>query len=853
MEPYTAVVARAKRVEAGLSARSGTLRLMASFTLRRPDVFPNGTTVSVYPRAGSGVPDAGAPVGAAAASAAVASDAVTFSTLAEQADFVSYASSPDRYVSFSTRGQWGASGPAVLSEFTRSRLSTDGVWTWFNDPRAVYVTNAGTRLMVFGEVVAASGGSPAVVGYNLDTTDVMSFTLKTALQQDDHDNPSFLVLPDNRLLAFYCRHAVNADPLYVRRTTNPADVGAWNAETQITANVAGTHGYSYPKPVRVASESKIYVFFRGADYAQCYVSSTDNGVTWSAATRMFANGTERPYFQVAHDNANNRIHFTCTDGHPRDVNNNLYHFYYAASDSSFHKSDGTVIATRAAVEGGAPVTPATATKVYDNATSGKAWGWELMVDTGGNPRVVYAVFPTDVDHRYRYARWTGSAWQDAQICAAGADIHPDTTVAADGEPSYSGGVAINPADPTVVYASTQRSVTGWDIDRYVTANNGLTFAFDAPVTSGSVVKNVRPWVPRALPVDAPSLLFLRGADGQPDGGYTSWTTYRTEVHCAPSVVISTRPSPPTGLTAYKGSTEVLLSWSASALGAPTSYKLFRGTSAGSLTEIAEVSSSTFSYMDTGRTNGTQYFYDVAGVNASGTGTHSSQVSVTPAATLIVNDAVTTANAANTNGTSWSHTVAADANFIVIAFALTTPSATSLAKPAAVSGVTVGGQAASFVTGSRIAVAQDAVAGTARQTEMWYLANPPTGAQTIAFTLPTPAGAAAAPTAAMVGRSYKGAAGLLLPASGTVVLLAQTVSASTVAPSGSKVIASGSFRANSAPTAGGGQTVVVTPNNSTLYGLYSEQNGGNPAVSTANYNNAGANDSSALAAVALLSN
>ena len=49
----------------------------------------------------------------------------------------------------------------------------------------------------------------------------------------------------------------------------------------------------------------------------------------------------------------------------------------------------------------------------------------------GNPVLVFASFPTVTDHRYHYARWTGSAWEVNEITAAGGSIADEPgTVAA---------------------------------------------------------------------------------------------------------------------------------------------------------------------------------------------------------------------------------------------------------------------------------------------------------------------------------------------------------------------------------------------------------------------------------------
>jgi fibronectin type 3 domain-containing protein len=93
------------------------------------------------------------------------------------------------------------------------------------------------------------------------------------------------------------------------------------------------------------------------------------------------------------------------------------------------------------------------------------------------------------------------------------------------------------------------------------------------------------------------------------------------------------PGAPTGLAAVAGDASVSLSWSAPSLdgGSPvTSYRVYRGTSAGSEAFLASASAAT-SYVDTGASNGTTYYYKVSAVNANGEGPLSTGASATPAA------------------------------------------------------------------------------------------------------------------------------------------------------------------------------------------------------------------------------
>ncbi len=95
---------------------------------------------------------------------------------------------------------------------------------------------------------------------------------------------------------------------------------------------------------------------------------------------------------------------------------------------------------------------------------------------------------------------------------------------------------------------------------------------------------------------------------------------------------ATVPDAPTGLTATSGNAQVALSWTAPSNGGATItyYNIYRSTSSGGEGSTPVASSTTTSYTNTGLTNGTTYYYDIAAVNSVGVGATSSQVSATPA-------------------------------------------------------------------------------------------------------------------------------------------------------------------------------------------------------------------------------
>ena len=95
------------------------------------------------------------------------------------------------------------------------------------------------------------------------------------------------------------------------------------------------------------------------------------------------------------------------------------------------------------------------------------------------------------------------------------------------------------------------------------------------------------------------------------------------------------PTAPLNLTASAGNASAQLAWSVPASNGGstvTGYNVYRGTTAGgeATTPVAtNVASTTF--VDSGLTNGTRYFYEVAAVNAAGTSPPSNEASATPQA------------------------------------------------------------------------------------------------------------------------------------------------------------------------------------------------------------------------------
>jgi hypothetical protein len=356
-------------------------------------------------------------------------------------------------------------------------------------------------------------GDIMISSYRHTDGTIAVFTLHPALQVDDHAHPSILVRADGRLMAFYSAH--QGQTLYYRVSVNPEDITVWGPEQKVGVNTPGPYGYTYSNPFQLGGENgQIYLFWRGGNYEPTLATSGDNGQTWSGAATVINVPGKRPYVKYA-SNGVDRIYFAFTNGHPAETTSTSIYFAYYTK-GAFYRADGTLITATS----GLPFSPAQADTVYNGTGAPKAWIWDIAIDSAGNPVIVYATFPSTTNHRYRYARWTGTAWLNYDITAAGGYIDGPT------QPYYSGGVELDHANPSTVYLS--RQINGiHEIEKWTTPDGGASWTSTA-ITSGSLKKNVRPVVPWGPTAPVMNVIWM-------SGDYPSYTSYRTGLQVYPGL------------------------------------------------------------------------------------------------------------------------------------------------------------------------------------------------------------------------------------------------------------------------------------------------------------------------------
>lgn len=419
-------------------------------------------------------------------------------------------------------------------------MSDNGAWTWFNDERAIFHQGS----LFIGYV--RNNGQYGITRYDPSTNESSDMILSTATsqQQDDHNNPSITPLPDGRLMVLYAKH-LGGSQFYQRTSLvpQPSTSADWGPEIVRPLSANNTYNNTY---LLTGESNRIYNFHRNINFNPTITLSNDLGATWETSIPFIevGSGSVRPYPRYCSNGAN-RIDLIYTDGHPRDVDNSIYHMFYQGG--AFRKTDGTVIDTFANLpldhqggQRGSVIYPYSASEwgpgqgPDDWIPGARAWTWDIHYGEDGHPVCVFQV-QTGTDATwstsrifYYYARWTGSEWRRRFIAQAGRGIYA-------AESDYGGGMCIDPSNPSIVYIASNaanpfnlgnvsnvplNSNARFEIYRGVTSDGGVTFVW-TPVTVNSAADNLRPIVPENSPFDQTLIWF--------SGTYNTYSSYNTQV------------------------------------------------------------------------------------------------------------------------------------------------------------------------------------------------------------------------------------------------------------------------------------------------------------------------------------
>lgn len=432
-------------------------------------------------------------------------------------------------------------------------LTTNGTWTWFNDPRAIY--DARTNRIYTGWIT--NTGSIQFAAYELKSGKTTVLDLKTGFEADDHNNPAFLLHDDGTITAFYTAHRTEYPERAVlwrrifppREGEAPAEPNSSSATQRRGGSLAlpntnraykvgpeerimrdddvqGEKKNTYSNPFHLSKEHRTYLFSRGANFNPVYRVHEDGADpnAWSAAKNFILNAPNRPY--VKYDsNGVDRISFLYTDGNPGSVKNNVYYMYL--QNGALYDADGSIIRKLA----DAPIAPSDAKKVFDRLAQGSpagdsSWVWDLSHDpVTQDPIATYVSF-VGIKHIYHYARFDGEKWIDHRF-----DFDTGDSIEGKGlGDNYSGGLVLDHTDPSIVYLS--RPINGqYALEQWKTSDGGATWS-SKMISMEKSAKILRPYVPLNRPKETAMVLWLSGEyhswDSRVNGGYHTsvklWTS-----------------------------------------------------------------------------------------------------------------------------------------------------------------------------------------------------------------------------------------------------------------------------------------------------------------------------------------
>lgn len=373
--------------------------------------------------------------------------------------------------------------------------SEDGAWCWFSDPRAIYVGESDK--IVTGWVTHKGDIEAATIDLNKHSVDTKM--LFENMEIDDHNNPAFVELGNQNLLTMYAWHG-GKNGVVQHRSTSPESVlsfeekDIFHPRSEALINTYVKESYTYANPMVLSEEgNKVYAFGRWIGYKPNMITSDDHGATWSepqvVITSRQLDTNNRPYVKYFSD-GKSKIHLIFTDGHPAvEPLNSVYYCYY--ENGAFWRADQTKICD---VED-LPFHPDQASVVYQaTEETGRAWIFDVVTDDKDRPVIAYSRYPRIKSHNYHYAVYDNGQWVDHKIIFSGPWFPEDVHGERQRELNYSGGLTLDPSDPSKIYFS--HMVDGvFEISSGKTKNMGAKWKFKA-ITKNSKWDNVRPFVPR---------------------------------------------------------------------------------------------------------------------------------------------------------------------------------------------------------------------------------------------------------------------------------------------------------------------------------------------------------------------
>ncbi len=378
--------------------------------------------------------------------------------------------------------------------FSGYEVDDEGAWCWFADPRSIsYSNEEGTLDFTILGYIDVHGSIKATQINHL-TDEVNEILIRTNIQPDDHNNPTFLVLPDERIIVFYSRHTDEACFWY-RVTKEPGDLTTLGEEKCLNTSANTT----YPSPFLMEDDpDHIYLMWRGINWhptiAKLSIPDEDGNTQFTYGPYQMVQSTAaRPYAKYS-SNGKDKLYVTYTLGHPdNEANNWVFFNQINISNMTLEDVHGRTMTTIANGVLNVNATNTSQTHVVD-AVSMRDWVWQVAEGSDGNPVIAMVrIDGSKTSHDYYYVKWNGTEWVKTFLANGGGHFHQTAGL----EMCYSGGMAIDPDNTNIMYCSVPvEGVFGkvYEIVKYTMSDDGREVIETEHITRNSLKNNVRPFV-----------------------------------------------------------------------------------------------------------------------------------------------------------------------------------------------------------------------------------------------------------------------------------------------------------------------------------------------------------------------
>lgn len=401
--------------------------------------------------------------------------------------------------------------------FSGFPIAEESAWCWFADPRATHYENeAGTINMSYIGYIDVHGNIKASQ-YNFLTGEKHDVLVRSYFQPDDHNNPTFLVLPDERVLIIYSRHT-DEPAFYYRISQAPGDITRLGEEHCLKTQ----NNTTYPSPFILSDDpTHWYLCWRGISWhptiARLTLPDEQDNVRFDWGPYQMVQSTgARPYAKY-YSNGKDKLYMTYTTGHPDNEQPNWLYFNVIninkGGEPTLSDIKGNPLSTIKdgpfRVNKGEEYKQQYPLSLVDAPTNIRDWVWQIALDQQDRPCIAMVkINEAKNQHEYYYAKWTGEGWRLTDLADGGGKFHMSNT-----EHCYSGGEALDPQNPNIIYLSIPTDgMNGrvYEIWKYTLNNNGQIINKEQ-ITKNSYKNNVRPYV---LPNSQGSPLRLCWMNGE---------------------------------------------------------------------------------------------------------------------------------------------------------------------------------------------------------------------------------------------------------------------------------------------------------------------------------------------------